>query len=130
MESLDWPLAPLPPWTLLLLIGDILVFSLLFMLRVRQQRCALRAEHTGDRDSQALHQRKAGMYMTLIYGAALITAVPYLLWLIAVYAVPGSVLYTTSLPLILGVLIWMPFLVWLTPLAALVVELLGRELRG
>lgn len=128
MKPLDWPLAPLPPWTPTLLLGDIVVFALLLSMMMRQRRLAVR--QAGNGDGQAFHQQKAGCYLKIIQFSAGITVIPYLLWLTGIYLIPGSIHYATPLPIFLGTMIWTPLLVWLTPLAAVFVELQGRSRRG
>lgn len=126
----DYPWFPLPPWTPLLLLGDLLVFGLLFTLMTRQHRLAGIAHQAGKADRQILRERKAGIYLKIIKISIAVTLIPHLLWVFSIYTLPSWVSYSTPLPNIMGVLIYTPFLVWITPLVALVVELRKNNLQN
>lgn len=120
MDNFTLPLGPIPPLTPLLVLGDIPVLALLLLLQVRQLRLAQRATSV---QTRALHEWKVRAYQRLILGSTLITVIPYALWFASLYLLPWSLSYTTPLPYFVGVGIWLPFLVWAAPAAAILIEL-------
>jgi hypothetical protein len=127
LQDYSWYLVPM--WKPAFLMGHLLVFSLLIVLWIRHKGQAQAAGRAGGPDRQALHAHKAGIYMRIIKISLALTIIPQLLWMISLY-LPGWVAYYTPLPILMGLIIWVPFLVWLAPVVALAVELMIRDTKN
>lgn len=113
LEGFSYPLFPLPPGALLMLLGDVPVFLLLAFLFLRHRALA---RQVGDEGRRALHARKARLYRAFLMGAACFTGGCFLIWLIGL-VLPGAV---AAGPVggVIGIVGFLPYLVWLTPLVA------------
>lgn len=120
------PWYPFPTWMPTLLVGDVIAFSLLILLLVRHWGSAKAAVQSGQVERQVFHGRKAAVYLKIMKVSLAVTIIPNVLWVLAL-ALPGWVSYYTPLPILMGLMIYAPFLVWTTPLVVLVVELLLRD---
>lgn len=122
LEGWSYPLMPLPPGTPVLLLGDVPVVLFLAFLFRRHNALAKGYEQAGNLSRHELHTYKARLYRNFLVGSGLFTGGCFLIWFTGL-ALPGAV---AAGPVggVIAVFGFLPYLVWLVPLVAMIADLL------
>lgn len=122
LEGWSYPLFPLPPGSLHMLLGDVPVVAFLIFFILRYTALARINERRGANTRAALYARKVRLYKNLLIGSVAFTVGSFLIFL-TLLIIPGTIV-ASPVGGVIGAFGFLPFLVWLVPLVAMVADLL------
>lgn len=128
LEGWSYPLFPLPPGTVYLLLGDLPVLAFLIFFTLRYTALARANKARGDSHLAALYLCRASLHRRLAFGSIAFTIGSFAVYL-TLFIIP-SVIVAGPVGGILAVFGFLPYLVWLTPLVAVSADLLVTRKAG